>query len=109
MSLRRGIIFAYIVCGTLLVAHIINAVIAEALSVPVGLVRPSPAFDQETEVRTSVPAMVEHIRTSGLFPLPSDPLGMSPIAGTGAAIPRVSLNLAAKLKRRAAGREESAS
>jgi general secretion pathway protein C len=98
MSLRRGIIFAYIVCGTLLVAHIINAVIAEALSVPVGLVRPAPISSQQAEVRTSVPAMVEHIRTSGLFPLPSDPLGMSPTAGPGAALPRVSLNLAAKLK-----------
>ncbi|MDP1769347.1 MAG: hypothetical protein Q8L74_11160 [Nitrospirota bacterium] len=49
-------------------------------------------------MRTSVPAMVEHIRTSGLFPLPSDPLNMSVIAGPGAVIPRVSLNLAAKLK-----------
>lgn len=98
MNLRRGIIFAYIVCGTLLVAHIINAVIAEALSVPVGLVRPAPISNQEPEIRTSVPAMVEHIRTSGLFPLPSDPLGMSPTAGLGAALPRVSLNLAAKLK-----------
>ncbi|MCE9535910.1 MAG: hypothetical protein K8R65_05830, partial [Nitrospirae bacterium] len=98
MNMRKGIIFAYIVCGTLLVAHIINAVIAEALSVPVGLGRPTPVFDQETEIRTSVPTMVEHIRTSGLFPLPSDPLGMSAIAGTGAALPRVSLNLAVKLK-----------
>ena len=100
MSVRRGIIFAYIVCGTLLVAHIINAVIAEALSVPVGLVRPAPISNQETETRTSVPAMVEHIRTSGLFPLPSDPLGMSPTAGLSAALPRVSLNLAAALQRR---------
>jgi len=98
MNLRRGIIFAYIVCGTLLVAHIINAVIAEALSVPVDLVRPAPISNQEAEVRISVPAMVEHIRTSGLFPLPSDPLGMSSTAGPGAALPRVSLNLAAKLK-----------
>ena len=47
MKIRRSIIFAYILCGTFLVAHIINAVIAEALSVPSGLVRPSPGFRHE--------------------------------------------------------------
>jgi len=97
MNMRRGIIFAYVVCGTFLVAHIINAVIAEALSVPGGLVRPSSASDREAEVRTSVPAMVERIRTSGLFPLPPDPLGMS-IEGSGAPPARAPLNLASKLK-----------
>ena len=94
--MRRGIIFAYVVCGTFLVAHIINAVIAEALSIPAGLVRPSSASDREAEVRTSVPAMVERIRTSGLFPLPPDLLGMS-TAGSGAAPARAPLNLASKL------------
>lgn len=97
MNMRRGIIFAYVMCGTFLVAHIINAVIAEALSVPVGLVRPSPASDREAEVRAYVPAMVEHIRTSGLFPLPPDPVGMS-TAGTGSPPSRAPLNLASKLK-----------
>ena len=97
MNMRRGIIFAFIMCGTFLVAHIINAVIAEALSVPVGLVRPSPASDREADVRASVPAMVEHIRTSGLFPLPPNPLGMS-TAGSGAPSSRAPLNLASKLK-----------
>ena len=98
MNMRRGIIFAYVVCGTFLVAHIVNAVIAEALSVPGGLLRPSPISDREAEVRTSVPAMVEHIRTSGLFPLPSDPVGLSTAAGSGAPLSRAPLNLASKLK-----------
>ena len=98
MNMRRGIIFAYVVCGTFLVAHIVNAVIAEALSVPGGLLRPSPISDREAEVRTSVPAMVEHIRTSGLFPLPSDPVGLSTAAGSGAPPSRAPLNLASKLK-----------
>ena len=97
MNMRRGIIFAYVVCGTFLVAHIINAVIAEALSVPAGLVRPSSASDREADVRTSVPALVERIRTSGLFPLPEDPLGIS-TAGLGAPPARAPLNLASKLK-----------
>ncbi|RPH82043.1 MAG: hypothetical protein EHM80_00385 [Nitrospiraceae bacterium] len=98
MTIRRSIIFAYILCSTFLVAHIINAVIAEALSIPGGLVRPLPDHDRETEVRASVPAMVEYIRKSGLFPLPPDPVGMS-TAGFGAPPPTlVPLNLASKLK-----------
>jgi general secretion pathway protein C len=98
MTIRRSIIFAYILCGTFLVAHIINAVIAEALSVPSGLVRPSPGSDQEAQVRTSVPAMIEQIRKSGLFPLPPDPVSLN-AAGTSASLPpRVPLNLASKLK-----------
>lgn len=97
MNMRRGIIFAYVMCGTFLVAHIINAVIAEALSVPGGVVRPSPGSDREAEVRASVPAMVEQIRTSGLFPLPPDPLGMG-TAASGSPPSRAPLNLASKLK-----------
>ncbi|MEO5863752.1 MAG: hypothetical protein ABIQ79_01775 [Nitrospiraceae bacterium] len=97
MTIRRSIIFAYVLCGTFLMAHIINAVIAEALSVPVALVRSSPGFDQEAEVMASVPAMVEHIRKSGLFPLPPDPLGMS-TAGSAMPPTRAPLNLASKLK-----------
>jgi len=103
MNIRRGIIFAYVMCVTFLVAHIVNGVIAEALSVPVGLMRPSPASDREAEVRATMPAMVEHIRTSGLFPLPPDPLGISTAGpggpgGPGAPPPRAPLNVASKLK-----------
>ena len=97
MNLRRGIIFAYVMCGTFLVAHIINAVIAEALSVPAGLVRPSPDSDREAKVSAALPVLVERIRTSGLFPLPPDPLGIS-TAESGAPSSRAPLNLASKLK-----------
>jgi general secretion pathway protein C len=95
--MRRGIIFAFVMCATFLVAHIINAMIAEALSVPAGLGRPSSASDREAEVRTALLVMVERIRTSGLFPLPPDPLGMS-TAGSGTPPSRAPLNLASKLK-----------
>ena len=98
MTIRRSIIFAYILCGTFLVAHIINAVIAEALSVPSGLVRPSPGSDREVEVRVSVPAMVEQIRKSGLFPLPPDPISLNTAGASASPPPRVPLNLASKLK-----------
>jgi len=97
MNMRWGIILAFVMCGTFLVAHIINAVIAEALSVPVALVRPSPASDRETDANATLPVLVERIRTSGLFPLPPDPLGMS-TAGPGAPPSRAPLNLASKLK-----------
>ncbi len=79
MNIRRGIILAYVMCGAFLVAHIINAVIAEALSVPGGVVRPSPGSDREVDVSATLPVLVERIRTSGLFPLPPDPLGMGTV------------------------------
>jgi general secretion pathway protein C len=97
MNIRRGIIFAYVLCGTFLVAHIINAVIAEALSVPGGLVRPSSVSDREADVSATLPVLVERIRTSGLFPLPIDPLGIA-TAGSGGSPARAPLNLASKLK-----------
>jgi general secretion pathway protein C len=98
MNMRRGIILAYVMCGTFLVAHIINAVIAEALSVPVGLARPLAASGGDADGKASVPALVEHIRASGLFPLPPDPLGMSTAAGSDAPPSRAPLNLASKIR-----------
>jgi len=95
--MRRGIIFAYVICGTFFVAHIINAVIAEALSVPGGLAQPSSASDQETDVSATLPVLVERIRTSGVFPLPPDPIGMD-VPGFSAPPVRAPLNLASKLK-----------
>lgn len=97
ITIRRGILFAFVMCCAFLVAHIVNAVIAEALSAPTGLIAPSPASDQETGVRAALPVLVERIRTSGLFPLPLDPLGMS-AAGASAVPARAPLNLASKLK-----------
>jgi general secretion pathway protein C len=96
MNLRRGIIFAFVICATFLVAHIINAVLAEALSVSIGPMRALPASDREADVTATLPVLVERIRTSGLFPLPPDPLGIS-TAGSSAP-PRAPLNLASKLK-----------
>ncbi len=97
MNIRRGIIFVYVLCGTFLVAHIINAVIAEALSVPGGLVRPSSVSDREADVSAALPVLVERIRSSGLFPLPIDPLGITAV-GSVAPPARAPLNLASKLK-----------
>ncbi|MEO8338342.1 MAG: hypothetical protein ABI604_01335, partial [Nitrospirota bacterium] len=63
--------------------------------------RPSPGSDREAEVMASVPAMVEHIRNSGLFPLPPDPVSMSTAESSGSGSTpaiRVPLNLASKFK-----------
>ena len=99
MNIRRGIIFAYVICATFLVAHIINAVIAEALSVPGGIVQPSAGSVRETDVDATLPALVERIRTSGLFPLPPDPFNMATSGvGSGTSLSRAPLNLASKLK-----------
>jgi len=97
MTIRRGIIFAFVVCSAFLVAHIINAVIAEALSVPAVLVRPLPHSDREADENASLPVLIERIRTSGLFPIPADPLGMS-IAESSMQPARAPLNLSSKLK-----------
>ncbi len=97
ITIRRGIIFAFVMCCAFLVAHIVNAVIAEALSVPVGLIGPSSASDREADVNAALPVLVERIRTSGLFPLPPDPLGVN-ATGFSAPPARAPLNLASKLK-----------
>ncbi|TKB73671.1 MAG: hypothetical protein E8D46_07180 [Nitrospira sp.] len=96
VTMRRGIIFTYMLCATFLVAHIVNAVIAEALSVPASLMRTSQASERDTDATAALSVLVERIRASGLFPLPQDPLGMG--AGSVAAQPRPPLNLASKLK-----------
>lgn len=100
MNIRRGIIFAYVICATFLVAHIINAVIAEALSLPGGIVQPSAGSDRETDTGATLPVLVERIRTSGLFPLPPDPFNNMGTVGAGSATSpsRAPLNLASKLK-----------
>jgi general secretion pathway protein C len=95
--MRRGIIFAYVMCCAFLVAHIVNAVIAEALSVPASLAGPSPASDRDNDIHTALPVLLERIRTSGVFPLPPDPLGIG-AAGSSAVPARAPLNLASKLK-----------
>jgi general secretion pathway protein C len=97
LNVRSGIILTYVMCGTFLIAHIINAVIAEALSVPASLMRTSQTSSRETDATGTLPVLIERIRTSGLFPLPQDPLGMG-VAGSVATQSRPPLNLASKLK-----------
>jgi general secretion pathway protein C len=99
MTSRRAIILVLVLGVTFLIAHTINAVIAEALFVPSGVALPR-AVDQDASATRSPSALAEQVRMSGLFPLPPDPVNVAeavPGAGGGVAM-RQPLNLASKFK-----------
>ena len=89
----------FVVGTTFLIAHTINAVIAEALFVPSGITPRQTVLDQDGSMMTSPSALAEQVRMSGLFPLPSDPIGMTGGTTGGVGRPvRQSLNVASKIK-----------
>jgi len=97
---RRVLILVFILGVTFLIAHTINAVIAEALYVPSGVALPR-AVDQDSAASHSPAALAEQVRISGLFPLPADPVAAvgGTISGGPAGVPmRQPLNLASKIK-----------
>lgn len=99
MTSRRAIILVLVLGVTFLIAHTINAVIAEALFVPSGVAVPR-AVDQDGSAGRSPSALAEQVRMSGLFPLPPDPVvteGGLP-GGMGGGPMRQPLNLSSKLK-----------
>jgi len=95
---RRVVILLIVTGATFLIAHTINAVVAEALFVPTGVSWPRPAPGSAAIPDQSPEALSEHIRTSGLFPLPPDPLGMANGVVTGSSTVRQALNAASKIK-----------
>lgn len=101
MTSRRAIILVLVLGVTFLIAHTINAVIAEALYVPPGVALPR-MIDQDASATRSPSALAEQVRMSGLFPLPQDPANMAEASVSGSSIPgmpmRQPLNLASKLK-----------
>ena len=99
MTSRRAIILMFVLGVTFLIAHTINAVIAEALFVPSGVAVPR-AVDQDGSASRSPSALAEQVRMSGLFPLPPDPVSVTEgmPSGIGGAYVRQPLNLASKLK-----------
>lgn len=98
MTLRRGIILVYLVCGTFLLAHAVNAVIANALHVPPELLRAPASASPEGIAAVSPLALAEQIRLRGVFPLPPDPIGQGSGDNSSVEPVRGSLNLAAKLR-----------
>jgi general secretion pathway protein C len=101
MTSRRAILLVLVLGVTFLIAHTINAVIAEALFLPSGVSAPR-ALDQDASTTRSPAALAEQVRMSGLFPLPQEPVSMSSSGGGTTRGPggtvRQPLNLAAKLK-----------
>lgn len=101
ITTRRALIFLFVIGTTFLVAHTINAVIAEALFVPAGMTRSHAVADQDSLVTHSPSSLAEHIRTSGLFPLPPDAPGMPGTiggAGVSGGPTRQPMNVASKIK-----------
>jgi general secretion pathway protein C len=96
MSTRRMLIAVMLVGSTFLIAHTINAVVAEALLAPARLPIPPATVGSEASTARSASALAEQVRTSGLFPIPPDPLGIGGAAS--ALLPRQPLNLASKMK-----------
>lgn len=98
ITLRRGMLFLFVSCATFLLAHTINAVIAEALHLPTGATLMRPMSSPNASNETSPAILAEQVRLSGLFPLPPDPLGMSVPGQPGTISSRAPLNVASKIK-----------
>jgi general secretion pathway protein C len=99
MSVRRTLILFYLMGATFLIAHTINALIAEALLVPTGVTAPRPAASGDPSMNRLPASLAEQIRTSGLFPMPPD---LAAASTGGTSLPgmpqRQPLNLASKLR-----------
>lgn len=98
MSMRRTLIGCYLIAATFLIAHTINAVIAEALLVPIVATSPQPVAAVDQSTNRSAVSLADHVRTSGLFPLPPEPIGMTGDGGLAPGVARQPLNLASKMK-----------
>jgi general secretion pathway protein C len=101
MTSRRAIILVLVLGATFLIAHTINALVAEALFVPSGVAVPR-ASNHDISATRSPSALAEQVRTSGLFPLAPDAVGVATVAGMpvamgGGQMPQP-LNLASKLQ-----------
>jgi general secretion pathway protein C len=98
ITTRRALILLFVIGTTFLIAHTINAVIAEALFVPTGVALPHTMVDQDSSVTRSPSSLVEYIRTSGLFPLPPDAQESTGEAGVSGGPMRQAMNVASKIK-----------
>ena len=92
---RRVFTLLVVFGGMFIVAHTINAVIAEALFMPTAPSVPRTPIGSSTEVDYAPSALAAQIRTSGLFPIPVDPAGF--VEGVPNPV-RPTLNVASKIK-----------
>ncbi|TKS59886.1 MAG: hypothetical protein EWM72_01743 [Nitrospira sp.] len=97
-QLRRvGLLVCMVVSG-FLVAHSINAFVAEALYVVPELPNGSVGSDSALPVSYSPTQYAEDVRSSGLFLLPATPQGLTDQDGTAGTSVRASLGVAAKIR-----------
>lgn len=96
---RRLIIAAYLGAGTFLVAHTVNAFVAAALALPPARSSAVQTGSMATPVAFVPQQWADQIQTSGLFMLPTAPLGMAGMPGTSLQVPvRAALGVASKLR-----------
>lgn len=98
ITTRRALILLFVIGTTFLIAHTINAVIAEALSVPTGVISTHTSTDQDHSIAHSPSSLAEQIRTSGLFPVPAIAPGAIEGAGVSGGPMRQAMNVASKIK-----------
>ena len=94
---RVGILICLVVSG-FLVAHSINAFVAEALYLPPERPLGSSAGTMALPVSYSPSQLAEDVRSSGLFLLPSAPLDIATQGGVTGIPVRASLGVAAKIR-----------
>jgi general secretion pathway protein C len=98
---RQISLFSYLTIGGFLVAHGINAFVAQALYLPPDQgFAPAATESAAAAVSSAAQQFAEDVRTSGLFALPAAPLaggGVSPGMTVGAAT-RASIGAAAKIR-----------
>lgn len=94
---RRALILIFVIGATFLIAHTINAVIAEALFVPAGSLPVRSASDSDRMGAVTPSALAEQVRLSGLFPLPAPTMEIGGVGVAGAPM-RHPLNLSSRLR-----------
>lgn len=98
-QLRRLGLFVCLVMGGFLIAHSINALVAEALYLPPDRPLQSSTSEAALPASYSPGQFAEDIRASGLFLLPAAPLGVTATQGMTPGAPvRTSLGAATKIR-----------
>lgn len=100
-QVRQIGLFSCLTLGGLLVAHGINAFVAQALYLPPGhgFVPAAESDGASAAASSSATQLAEDVRTSGLFALPAAPLAAATSQGMAVGMPtRASIGAAAKIR-----------
>jgi general secretion pathway protein C len=97
-QIRRIGLAGCVVMSGFLIAHAINAFVADALYLPPDRHFTSPAGEAALSMSYSPSQAAEEIRASGLFPLPSMPQGITSPGGPAGVPVRASIGAAGKIR-----------